>query len=70
MNTTAGVANVVFDAASRRYEGQVHIAKDGTPMSLRISAPGHPAWPHRRIKAALIASAQAHQQNGASHARA
>ncbi|WP_172298695.1 hypothetical protein [Pseudoruegeria sp. HB172150] len=58
MQQTAGVSRVIYDAASRRYEGHVHLRRDGEARVLTVSAPGHPGWPHRRIADALIASAQ------------
>lgn len=69
MKATTGVVGVIFDAAARRYEGQVHLPQDGKPSILRVSAPGHPAWGYRRISSALIASAR-NQTAGGHDARA
>lgn len=68
MKANTGVANVIFDAAARRFEGQVFLSENGERTVLRVSAPGHPGWPHRRIHTALVASAQALAKRGRGHA--
>lgn len=69
MDKHAGVAQVIFDAARRRFEGQVFMSEDGEKTVLSVSAPGHPSWGHRRIKQALIASAEFISGPGRPHAR-
>lgn len=52
MEKTIRIDHVIYDAAERRFKGQVRIgglAKE----PYHVSAPGHPSWGYRRITAAL-----------------
>jgi len=66
MHIYAGVAKVIFDAATRRFKGHVHLSENGVARVIRASTPGHPSWSHKRIQAALVSSALSHE--GMRHA--
>ena len=68
MTAIAGVDDVIFDPTTRRFIGQVHLFPKTGHRPLRISAPGHPAWGHRRISRALIAAAKVQQKQERSDA--
>ncbi len=68
MTAIAGVDDVIFDPTTRRFIGQVHLSPTAGRRPLRISAPGHPAWSHRRISRALIAAATSQQKQERSDA--
>lgn len=52
------IENVIYDAAQRRFMGQVRV---GGPKNrlFHISTPGHPAWGYRRIATAMAQKAYA-----------
>ena len=70
MKTIAGVTQVIFDPARRRFRGRVVLPDGEAARIMNVSAPGHPNWDHGRIRSALIASAQTKAREGAAHARA
>ena len=71
MMTGPNIQNVAYDAARRRFIADIAMSASGKTRKMRVSAPGHPAWGHRRIVAALIqAVAKFQPKQEMPHARA